>query len=112
MEEQHNKEKQLKQKRAFLIIMVGLVILGVLGTILFKFKGGKADGGGGGSSTAALIPIWVAVFVPLMAAKKKKEGQQKTDLNNKRGKKFLLYAALFVGLMVLATILTWYFKTI
>lgn len=105
------KDKLEKAKRAKLIIFLAFGLIGVLviGTIVYKAKGGES--GGGSVSGAAMIPIWVAIFVPLMVAKKKKEKEgQKHEPLTERKKKFLLYALLFVGLMVLATFLTIYFK--
>ena len=109
--EQQNKLEKDKRSRLIIFLALGLTGALIVGVIVYKAKGG--EGGSSDSvSGAAMIPIWVAIFIPLIAIKKKKEkeGQKREPLTEQK-KKFLLYALLFIGLMVLATILTLYFKT-
>lgn len=66
-------EPSAKQKKFVMIAMTVAIIFGAAVTIISK----KTKGGGSSDSSdewaaVSMIPIWIAVFIPAMAAKKKK----------------------------------------
>jgi flagellar basal body-associated protein FliL len=96
-----------KNPNKILLVIAILVFILALGfTIaLFLKKQGIDTGSRGdddGVSFASMIPIWVAVFVPIMASKKK----QQKKLSDKQKRAMYIIIAL-TGLLVLATAFLW-----
>jgi len=61
-------KKNLKIPKYLLIGIIGLQVIALVVT-MFILKGRGASGGGGeGSSSSSLLPIWVAVFIPIIPA--------------------------------------------
>jgi len=72
------KGQQPKQNRTLLIVIIAIVLL-VLGAgiaVYFAFQEGSIDGDiiEDPESFFPFIPIWIAIFIPLIAAKKNKKG--------------------------------------
>lgn len=91
-------------------ILVGLVTLQVValaGTLIInKNKGESVSSSDSGSSFASMLPIWVAIFVPLFASKKKK----KPTTEQEKVKMFLLLIGLAV--LVLFGMLAFFFTSL
>jgi len=87
-----------KLNKILLSATVGLVLLAVVVTMVF-WKKGSGNGGGGDDDTsiAPFIPIWVAVFIPLFARRKKE------PLTGGR-KKIVIAALILTALLVLGTL--------
>ena len=85
-------KKSRSKYTTMMLVLVGLVVLGVGVTIYFNKKSG---GGDSDRNFSTMIPIWIAVFVPFMASKKK----QKT-LNSKQ-KKLMTFVILGIVLALL-----------
>ncbi|MBT3413297.1 MAG: hypothetical protein HOJ15_00445 [Candidatus Jacksonbacteria bacterium] len=108
--EQPSEEKNLEKKeisgkkKGLLILAVGLTVIAVIGTIVFVLlnrKGGGGSGDDSGSSIATMIPIWAAVFIPIIASKNKDKNESSSH------KKAILIGA--VGLTVLLVLGTVFF---
>lgn len=85
-------------KVVLLIIMAIVLAIGIV--LYFVFSGEPSTGSGGDSKNTfvTLLPIWVAVFVPLFASK------QKGDSNPEQKRNIFIVAAI-VGALVLASFL-------
>ena len=84
----------------FLIFGVGLVA-GIVAYTFFKnIKGG--EDGDTNSSIASMIPIWVAVFIPIMANKKNKKVSSKMSSEQRRNFFIIFFGiALFVAAIII-----------
>jgi|GEM_PF-986555 hypothetical protein len=101
---------QKKNKKALIILITGAFIFAaIIGFSLFLVIKGRGlaneSRGNSNSSFASMIPIWVAVFIPIMAAKKKK-GQEQKKISLKQ-KRYLRILVILSVLLVLATIFAW-----
>ncbi len=83
-------------------IIVSVLIMSVLiglifGLATYLIKGGDSSSSSRATSSAALIPIWVAVFIPIIAARHKK-GKYTNDVLRKK----MIALALLLGVVFLA----------
>ena len=91
-----NKEPLSDLAKKKIMILVGLLIVGIgLAVFIYINKSGSGTGksDSSGASIASFIPIWIAIFIPIIVAQKK----NKKELSKNR--KMLLMA--LVGLTVL-----------
>ncbi|NIP32477.1 hypothetical protein GWN26_03055 [Candidatus Saccharibacteria bacterium] len=98
-------EKMSLNKKLLIIGLIALLIA-VAGTIVFLILNGKGDvatESTDGSSFVTFIPIWVAVFVPFLARRKKELPQKKEKI--KLAIIVSLTAALVIGTIILWLIL-------
>ncbi|PIR07322.1 MAG: hypothetical protein COV55_00265 [Candidatus Komeilibacteria bacterium CG11_big_fil_rev_8_21_14_0_20_36_20] len=92
------KETPNNQRRRLIIIAAGVILL-VIGFIVFNEKriqaGGKTD-----DSFFPLIPIWIAISIPLLVQKKKNRENRKKELTalQKAAAKNFLIVLLLLGL--------------
>lgn len=100
-----------KQRKFVMIAMTVAIIFGVAVTIISK----RTKGGGNSDSSdewaaVSMIPIWVAVFIPAMVAKKKKieKKGEFVDDKDKLNKKHLLNLIIAVLILVITLYLVIY----
>lgn len=85
------KEKNEKLKKILLFI-VGLQVLALGATMFFLFsRGSGSSGGGEGSSSSTLLPLWIAIFIPIIVSQNKK----------KTGKEMQKRMYMLIGLAIL-----------
>jgi multisubunit Na+/H+ antiporter MnhB subunit len=92
-----------KKLKVILSIVVGLQVLLVTG-VAFYLKRGDPSSVVKNSSDFSMFPIWVAVFIPLFIATKKK---QVSEEEKRRG----LFIALGLGLVFLLGISVFFIAT-
>ncbi|MFC1653252.1 hypothetical protein ACFL1M_00190 [Patescibacteria group bacterium] len=92
--------KKIISKKKILLIIVSLQVI-LIGAAVFLFK--KNGGAGGGSSSGSLVPIWVAVFIPIIATRKKKP-------SNKEGKNLMFSVYIGLALCLLLGIVFFFLK--
>ena len=91
-------ENNKKWKKMLLWLAAGLFVLAVALTIYWKKSNGVDSGGDSDdSSFTSLIPIWVAIFIPLIASQSKKKSEMT------EGKRKLMIG-LLIGVVVLVII--------
>jgi len=90
-------------QKAMLLLALGVLVLAVLVTAIF-LRGGSGGGDGSNTSFASMLPIWIAVFIPLIANR----NQQKETTPNQ--KKYLALAVGLTVLLVLGTIVFAFFR--
>jgi flagellar basal body-associated protein FliL len=74
------KEQENKMKKILIALSVVLLVLGLAGLIAFLLKDRKGSGSDDDSgSIVTFVPIWIGVWVPLLAASRKK--RQELDKN-------------------------------
>lgn len=78
-----------------MLLVLGFTLMLVLGTVVFFIKDKSGSGGGDSSSSSSLLPIWVAIFIPIIIAQNK----NKKPLNPKQQK--LITYSLVGGLTLL-----------
>ena len=97
-------EDEETARRKKILLVVGLAVLiafGVAAMLAGKTRGGTDSGGSSGSSVA-FFAVWMAIFVPLLVRRKRKQGGLTDD--QKR------VAMLLVGLtvaLVLGSVVFW-----
>ncbi len=94
-------QKTPKQKRIVFIILTIALIIGVVVTIIAK-KTSNASGASEDSdswSAIYMIPIWVAVFIPIISQKKKNKLQNQAKDPLQKKQLFLL----IIGMLLLVT---------
>jgi Ca2+/Na+ antiporter len=99
-----NKDESLKRKNKITFVIAGFLIL--LGVIVFSFtKAGGKDGDISGT-ISSMTPIWIAIFIPFMASKKKKDkAKAKEDFDKeitpeqKRISVFMFIALIFLVIL-------------
>ncbi len=71
-----NPDAENKKRNALLVVALGLLIIGIFAWWLIKNNPGffQTNDKSGQSNNIAtiLFPVWIAIFIPLMAIKKKK----------------------------------------
>lgn len=77
--------------KLFYLLAVGVLVLAVGVTAYFVF-GGQGDGGGEERNSFSMIPIWIAVFVPLLATR----NQGKVEPGTKK----MLIVGVILGILV------------
>ena len=95
---QGQESPQRQKTRIIFALITGLIFLIVLVTYIFT-RSSTEKSSSSGTSPAAFIPIWVAVFIPLLASKKK--GKPKTTPQQKR---LLTMLVILTVLVVIGTI--------
>ncbi len=95
-------DKDLPGKRKLFII--GLTLTIAVGILIF-FLRDKGDSSG--NSSSSLLPIWIAVFIPLIASQKKKKNNKKMSDKEKEIRKFLIL--LILGFAMALGMIIFYF---
>lgn len=98
------KPEQPQVRKKLKLIAVGVLTLLIIGGIVLMIIN-KGDGNGGGGddsspSVTSFLPIWVAVFVPMLAKRNKDDKREYT----KREKSLLIALVVITVLAVIATI--------
>lgn len=91
---------ELKRKK-LVAILIGFLVAGF---IVFLVYGKKGSSSGDSDSLASMIPIWVAVFVPVLAANKQKKADIKLSEKQKRIRLYFLVGIMFF-IMILVSLL-------
>lgn len=96
-------DNQQRIKRILIGVAVAIMVAGIgVAVYLGKQSSGTTSASDDHNHIASFIPIWVAVFVPIFAAKNKKNSELSSK-DNKRAIKILLLGllmALFFGLFI------------
>jgi len=107
-----HKDRLEKTKRVKLIwlVFIGLLVFGLMVGFYFyeKFQEGGSSSGVSGSDNNSffpLIPIWVAIFVPILA-NKKKHPEQKMNAKQQR---VAIVVTLLAFIIVLAAVILTFF---
>ena len=78
-----NNEEGLKRKNKIIFLVFGSLLLA--GVVAYFIVGNSSGSDGDrDSSMASMIPIWVAVFIPIMANKKNKQNNLKMTSEQRR----------------------------
>jgi len=102
--EDKKKELNVKNLKMILFGVVALQFIGIAATMVFLRSRGGSSGGGDSSDSGSFVPflpIWVAVFVPLLARRKKEQTEEE--------KKKMLLGMLALAVLVLIGIVTFLF---
>lgn len=103
-------QKPSNPSKMLLVIGIIVLILALGLTIYLVLQKTGVDTGSRGddnNSSFTMIPIWIAVLIPIIAAKKKKN--QEKELSDKQKRALFIIIAL-TGLLVLATFFLWGYK--
>ena len=89
-------------------VVLGLVAAFIAGVIIFTFSQQKP--GASDNSVAVWVPIWLAVMIPIIAAKKKQGAKCTPQPMSGKERRLVYIILVFVGLMVLAAVATIFFN--
>ena len=110
MEPEQVLEKEQKVGKKIVLLVLGVLMLVVAGIYFFVRSMGSDSGGDSDSiSTVSMIPIWTAVFVPIIAARKNDQAEK--EVLNAREKK-LVYALIAgtAAVVLLSGLVMMFFK--
>lgn len=89
-------------KKRIKILILALAIAIFIGAVVYYIFREDGFSGSGKANIASMIPIWVAVFIPILVNKKKPSDQnkfQKISLGENVGRMLLLLAGVFILLI-------------
>jgi hypothetical protein len=92
-----------KNLRLPVYILVGLVALQIVVLIATIFM--PRERGDGGGSSSSFLPIWVAIFIPIILAKRRREQTYKQ-------KAILLWVTAGLALLLLVGMMVFLLKTL
>lgn len=95
--EEHTLANERDKKQALFFVFLGLAVAAVVAALVFKDGGGTGDSDN--SAIAPFLPIWIAIWIPFMNKKNKKDA----SFDNKKQLKYAilaLIAASAIGFLV------------
>jgi len=106
-----NYQPKHKYQKVAAIILIIAIIIGVAITLFYKKLSGDnidSNNNSDGWATVSMIPIWIAIFIPIITQKKNKlkNGQKESDPLQKKNLFLLVIAVL---LLVIGVFLSAYF---
>jgi uncharacterized membrane protein YhaH (DUF805 family) len=70
--QQEKVSNKLKQPKYLLVALIGLQVI-LLTTTIFVLKSRAGTGGESNSTSSSFLPIWIAVFIPIIATMRKRQ---------------------------------------
>lgn len=100
-----NGQDQTKQKKLVMVVILGAMV--AIGLVVYYIFRGDKSGGSDDGSFFPFIPIWVAIFIPLLANKKK----DKQNLTDTQKRALVILVALGVLIALAGVFFGWFMNS-